>query len=96
MPADHTILTTEEKRVERYQELMFEVKRIHRAPKLEAQPTVMGELGTVSKNAEVWYAKLNLLDFFGSAQLSAILGTSRSHSTDSAVPLSSRKLPRHD
>ena len=61
--------------MERYQELAFEVKRIHRASKVEAIPIVIGELGTVSKNAKVWYGKLSLPDFFGSAQLPAILGT---------------------
>ena len=42
---------------------------------MEAIPIVIGALGTVSKNAEVWSAKLSLPDFFRSARLSAILGT---------------------
>ena len=72
VPADQNniILTTEEEeKVERYQELAFEVKRIHRAPKVQVIPLVIGALGTVSKNAKVWYGKLSLPDSFGSAQL---------------------------
>ena len=58
VPADQNILTTEEENVERYQELAFEVKRIHRAPKVEVIPIVIGALRTVSKNAKVWCGKL--------------------------------------
>ena len=61
--------------MERYQELAFAVKRIHRVSKVEAIPIVNAALGTVSKNAEVWSEKLSLPDFFESARLSVILGT---------------------
>ena len=58
--------------MERYQELVFEDKRIHRAPKVEVIPIA---LVTFSKNAKVWHGMLSLPDFFGSAQSSIILGT---------------------
>ena len=38
-------------------------------------PIVFGALGTISVNAKAWYGTLSLPDIFGSAQLSAILGT---------------------
>ena len=59
----------------RYQELAFEIKRIHRASKVIVIPIVIGALGTVSKNAKTWHGKLNIPEIVVSAQLSAILGT---------------------
>ena len=38
-------------------------------------PIVVGALGTISVNAKASYGRLSLPDIFGSAQLSAILGT---------------------
>ena len=51
VPADKNIINAEEKKVARYQELAFEIKRIHRASKVIVIPIVNGALGTVSKNA---------------------------------------------
>ena len=61
--------------MERYQDLVLKIKRIHRALNMAVIAIVIGALGTISKNAKAWYGKLSLPDFFGSAQLSAILGT---------------------
>ena len=57
VPTDQNNLTTEEEKVERYQELALEVKRIHRALKVEVIPIVIGGLGTISTNAKAWYGK---------------------------------------
>ena len=38
-------------------------------------PIMIGALGTISGNAKAWNGRLSLPDIFGSAQLSAILGT---------------------
>ena len=73
--ADRNIVTTEKEKVDRYQDLAFEIKRIHRASKVTVIPIVIGALGTVSKNAKSWHGKLDIPDIVGSAQLSAILGT---------------------
>ena len=66
---------TEEGKVDRYQDLAFEIKRIHRASTVTVIPIVIGALGTSSKNAKTWHAKLDIPDIFGSAQLSTIIGT---------------------
>ena len=73
--ADQNIINTEEEKVDRYQDLAFEIKRIHRASKVTVIPIVIGALGTISKNAKSWHEKLKIPDIIGSAQLSAILGT---------------------
>ena len=75
MPADQNVINAEKEKVARYQELAFDIKRIHRASKVIVIPIVIGALGTVSKNAKTWHGKLDIPDIVGSAQLSAILGT---------------------
>ena len=75
VPADQNIIETEEEKVGRYQDLTFEIKRIHRASKVTVIPIVIGVLATISKNAKTWYRQIDLPDIIGSAQLSAILGT---------------------
>ena len=74
VPADRNI-STEEEKVDRYQDLAFEIKRIHRASKVTVIPIVIGTLGTVSRNAKSWHGKLDIPDIVGNTQLSAIIGT---------------------
>ena len=69
VPADQNINRTEEEKVEKYQELAFEI-RIHGASKVTIMPIVIGALG-----AKTWFGKLDVPDFLGSVQLSAILVT---------------------
>jgi len=63
--------------VEKYQDLALEIKlRNLRPTRATVIPVVIGALGTISGNAKAWYRRLSRLpDIFGSAQLSAILGT---------------------
>ena len=75
VPADQNITRTEEKKVEKYQELAFEIRRIHGASKVTIIPIVIGALGSISNGAKTWFGKLDVPDFLGSVQLSAILGT---------------------
>ena len=75
VPADQNIISTEEEKVDRYQDLAFKIKRIHRVSKVTVIPIVIGTLGTVSRNAISWHGKLDIPDIVGSTQLSAILGT---------------------
>ena len=73
--AEQNIISTEEGKVDRYQDLAFEIKRIHRASKVTVIPIVLGALGTVSRNAKSWHGKLDILDIVGSRQSSAIRET---------------------
>ena len=75
-PTDQDITRTEEdEKVEKYQELPFEIRRIHGASKVTIIPIVIGALGSISKGAKTWFGKLDLPDFLGSVQFSAILET---------------------
>ena len=75
VPADQNIIRTEEEKVEKYQEVAFELRRIHGASKVTIIPIVIGALGSMSKVAKTWFGKLDVPDVLGSVQLSAILGT---------------------
>ena len=72
MPADQNITRTEEEKVKKYQELPFEIRRIHGASKVTIIPIVIDALGCISKGAKTWFGKL---DVPGSVDFSAILGT---------------------
>ena len=43
-----------------------DLKRTHRATRVTVIPTVIGVLGTTSKNTKVWYERLSVPDVFGS------------------------------
>ena len=75
MLADQNITRTEEEKVEKYQELAFEIRKIHGAMKVMIISIVIGALGSTSKGAKMWFGKLDVPDFLGSVPLSAILGT---------------------
>ena len=75
VPADQNMIRIEEENVEKYQDLAFEIKRIHGASKVTKIPIVIGAIGTIAKDARTWYVKLDLHDIIGNAQLSAVLGT---------------------
>ena len=71
-PADQNILTTGE---EKYQNLALEIKRILRAKRVTTLPIVTGALPTISGYTKAGNGRLSLPDIFGSARLSAVLGT---------------------
>ena len=70
-------MKTQNEKVDRYQELAFEVQIIHQASKASAIPVGVGALGTISRDARTsaWQEKIGIPDIIGSAQLSAILET---------------------
>ena len=85
VPADQNIISIEEGKVDRYQDLAFEIKRIHRASKVTVIPLVIGALRTVSRNAKSWHGKLDIPDIVGNHPWNS------SHIEENAVFLSCRK-----
>ena len=61
--------------MDRYQDLAFKIKRMHRASKVTVILMVIDTLGTVSRNAKSWHGKLDIPDIIGSTQLLAILSS---------------------
>ena len=51
VPANQ-IIKTEEEKVEKYQELAFEIRRIHGASKVTIIPIVIGALGSISPKVQ--------------------------------------------
>lgn len=49
VPVYQNITRTEEKKVEKYQELAYEIRRIHGGLKVTIIPIVIGALGSISK-----------------------------------------------
>ena len=72
VPADQNILTTQK---EKYQNLALEINRILRAKRVTVLPVVTGALRTISGYTKAGNGRLSLPDIFGSARLSAVLGT---------------------
>ena len=72
VPADQNILTTQE---EKYQNLALEINRILRAKRATVLPIVTGALRTISGYTKAGNGRLSLPNIFGSARLSAVLGT---------------------
>ena len=68
--ADQNIISTEEEKVGRYQDLAFEIKRTHRASKVTVIPIMTDTLGTVASHTKFWHGKLDIPDIVGSTQLS--------------------------
>ena len=60
VPADQNIINTEEEKVDKDQDLAFEIKRIHGTSKVTVVPIVVGALATISKNAKTWPGKLDI------------------------------------
>ena len=71
---DHNIMKTQNEKIETYQELTFDVKRIHQASKVSVIPIVTSALEIISKDARTRKENLRIPDIIASAQLSAILG----------------------
>ena len=72
---DQDILRTEDEKIERYQDLTFEIKRENNNAKVDVIPVVIRAIGSYSKNVKTWIEKLKIPNILDSAQLSAILGT---------------------
>lgn len=52
VPADQIIVRTEEEKVEKYQELAFEIRRIYEPSKVTIIPIVIGASGNISKSSK--------------------------------------------
>ena len=64
---DQNIFITEEKTVERYQNLALKIKLKNPKRRVAVIPIEIGALETISKNANDWYGRFSLPYIFGSA-----------------------------
>ena len=77
VPFHQNILRAEDEKIERYQDLTFEIKRENSNAIVDVIPVVIGALGSYSKNVKTWIEKLKIPNIpdMCRTQLSAVIGT---------------------
>ena len=76
-PFDIRVKDKEKEKIENYQDLKREVKRIWKLRKVTVVPIIIGLLGTVSKDIERWMAEIGVTCRLESLQRACLLGTAR-------------------
>ena len=77
IPADLRVEEKEKEKVEKYQDLKKEIRRLWKLRNLEIVPVVIGALGSVSAEFNRWMGKLGITCNVGVIQTTALLGTAR-------------------
>ena len=74
---DSRVLTKEEEKIDKYDELQREVKRLWNLKQVNVVPIVIGALGTTPKRLQQWINAIDLNVTVGKLQNVALLGTVR-------------------
>ena len=77
IPGDDRGGAKEKEKIEKYDNLKWEVKKMWSMKKVEIVPVVIGALGAVSKNFELYIEKLGIQIKTEHLQKIALLGTAR-------------------
>ena len=77
VPADVRVKEKEKEKVEKYQDLKKDIKRLWKLGNVEIVPVVVGVLGSVSAEFERWMGKLGITCNVGVIQKSVLLRTTR-------------------
>ena len=77
VPGDCRIREKEIEKIETYQNLKRELKRLWSLKKVEVVPVVVGALGCISKGFSGWMGTLGIKLNVGMVQKSVLLGTTR-------------------
>ena len=76
-PFDIRVKYKEKEKIENYQDLKRELKRIWKLRRVTVVPIITGALGTVSKDIEKWLAEFGVTCRLESLQRAFLLGTAR-------------------
>ena len=76
-PWDYREYEKEGEKIEKYQELKREIRKVWGIRHLEVVPGVVGTLGFVSKRFDAWLEKLGITFRMELLQKTALLGTAR-------------------
>ena len=76
-PFDMSVQDMDREKVEKYQDLKQELKRIWQSQEIVIISIIIGTLGTVSKNLEHWLRKLDIMVNFSTLQKACLLGSAR-------------------
>ena len=77
VPTDVRVKEKEKEKVEKYQDLKKEIKRLWKLGNVEIAPVVVGALGSVSAEFERWMGKLGITCNVGVMQKSVLFRTTR-------------------
>ena len=77
VPGDCRVREKEPEKIEKYQNLQIELKRLWSLKKVEIVPVVVGALGCISKGFSRWMDILSIKLSIGMVQKSVLLGTAR-------------------
>ena len=77
VPTDVRVKEKEKEKVEKYQYLKKEIKRLWKLGNVEIVPVVVGALGSVSAEFERWMGKLGITCNVGVMQKSVLFRTTR-------------------
>ena len=77
VPADVRVEEKEKEKVEKYQDLKREIRRLWKFRNVEIAPVVIGALGSVSTEFDRWMGKLTITCNVGVMQKTALLGTAK-------------------
>ena len=77
VPADVRVEEKEKEKVEKYQDLEREIRRLWKLRNVEIIPVVIGAFGSVSTEFDRWMGKLGITCNVGVMQKIALLGTAR-------------------
>ena len=77
IPGDEKIHQRQQEKVEKYQDLRREVKRLWDLRKVQVVPIVIGALGSVTNDLDVWLEKIGITIKTAFLQKTALLGTAR-------------------
>ena len=77
VPGDCRVCEKELQKIEKYQNLKIELKRIWSLKKVEIVPVIVGALGCISKGFNRWIYMLGIKLCVGMVQRSVLLGTAR-------------------
>ena len=77
VPADVRVEEKQKEKVEKFQDLKREFRRLWKLRYVEILPVVIGDLGSVSAEFDRWMGKLGITCNVGVMQKTALLGTAR-------------------
>ena len=76
-PLDIGVKGKEKEKIENYQYLKRELKRIWKLSRVTVVAVIIGTLGTVSNDIEMWLAEIGVTCRLESLQIACLLGTAR-------------------
>ena len=76
-PFDTRVLEKEREKIDRYQDLKWELQRIWECREVRVIPIVIGALGTISKGFHHWLKETTTPAIFRTLQKACLLGTAR-------------------